>query len=220
MKKLLPLLVPLALAGAPAYAAVLDFEGLANGSVVDSFSFVDNGVTVTGTVSATGGANEARVFDTNLTGTADPDLEGPFSGGAMLSPGNVLIIQEEAGVASAIPDDNADGGVITLTFSSLVTFTGLSVLDDARVTISSNANSRERTVEVDNDNFGRNFAFSSRVFGDFTELTFDFNGESGAIDNLQFSALAAVPVPAALPLMLVGMGAFGIASRRRKNAAA
>jgi hypothetical protein len=41
--------------------------------------------------------------------------------------------------------------------------------------------------------------------------------DNGGLDNLQYTA--AVPVPAALPLMLLGLGAMGAVARRRKTAA-
>jgi len=41
--------------------------------------------------------------------------------------------------------------------------------------------------------------------------------DNGALDNLQYTA--AVPLPAALPLLLAGLGAMGAVSRRRKKAA-
>ncbi len=219
MTKLKAMLAALALAGATgAQAAVLDFEGLSNGALVDGFSFMDNGITVTATLSVIGGANEARIFDTDLTGTADPDLEAPFLGGGALRPGNVLIIQEEAGVASAIPDDNADGGVITFTFDRAVNFLGLSVLDDATLTISSDGSGLTRRPSITRDGAGRNFAFRDDIFGDLTRLTIDFNGASGAIDNLSFAAVPAVPLPAALPMLLAGLGGLAWLGRRRKSA--
>ena len=47
---------------------------------------------------------------------------------------------------------------------------------------------------------------------------FELNTVSGGFDNISFDLIAAVPVPASLPLILAGLGGL-VALRRRKNTA-
>ena len=61
-------------------------------------------------------------------------------------------------------------------------------------------------------------------FNSVSELTFSFmdsgRGASGAIDNLTFevaSEMAPIPVPAAMPLMLAGLGGLAFVARRRRG---
>ncbi|MEM7491080.1 MAG: hypothetical protein AAF390_18355, partial [Pseudomonadota bacterium] len=154
-----------ALAGA-AHAAVIDFNDAAiQGSVIDSISSTDG--TLTAAISATGGSDEALVFDTTLTGTADPDLEGPFrpvdsDEAPSFDPGGVLIIQETAGGA---PDDNAGGGSVTFEFSSVLDFVSFNIIDGATVTVSSEDTDNVATFSVAEP---PNEEPENRVFDTFT----------------------------------------------------
>ena len=96
-------------------STVIDFEGFAAGTVIDN-EYADLGVTI----SATGGSNQAMIFNTfNPTG-GDYDL-------ATNNQGNVLIISEDGD--SHDPDDNAHGGTITFDFDQATDISTISFLD-------------------------------------------------------------------------------------------
>ena len=203
----------------PTWAVTLTFDEYEHGDVITEVSL---GGGVTATVAAEGNSrnspDEATIFDTTLDNTEDPDLEGPFTADGVnfdFEAGRALIIQENDGE----PDDDGRGGWISFTFSQAVSFLGFDFLDDEFVTVSDN-NGNSAVVGTGTGPAFDNYVTASGLLGfsDVTELTFDFGGNSGAIDNLEFE-IAAVPVPASLPLMLAGLAGFGFASRRRKNAA-
>lgn len=96
---------------------VLDFNGLARGTFVNSQY---EGVTITGARTNGVGGNQAMIFDAaNPTG-GDTDLRQVAQGG-------VLIISEDGD--SSDPDDNAGGGTFTFTFAEPRTIESLSFLD-------------------------------------------------------------------------------------------
>ncbi|MEL6520262.1 MAG: VPLPA-CTERM sorting domain-containing protein [Pseudomonadota bacterium] len=197
-------------------ASVIDFEDFDHGDLITSVTSSDG--LLTATVSAVGGANEARIFDTDQTNTADPDLEADFQntdGGPTIAPGNAIIIQEAASQASAIPDDNRSGGVITIEFSQVVNLLGFTVLDDADITIRTDKGHFFRhSVDVD-----RGFAILDLVGEGITQiqrLEFDFNGASGAFDNLIVTEhVTSVPVPLGGPMLLAGLAMAGFVLRRK-----
>ena len=216
MKTLLVTATALMLSGTFAQASTIDFNTFGDGDLVTSVASDDG--TVTANVSAIGGADEARAFDTTNMSSHDPDLEGPFTNDVdssiTSSPGNVLIIQESARLASGTPDDNRSGGVITFNFDQLIDLSGFSIYDDATITITADTGATA-TRSVDTDGQFNTFAFAPTLFAGVSWLTFDFNGESGAIDDLLVE-VSVVPVPASLPLLLAGLGGL-IALRRRKS---
>ncbi|MDJ0579592.1 hypothetical protein, partial [Crocosphaera sp.] len=94
---------------------VIDFEGFAAGTVIDD-EYANLGVTI----SATGGSNQAMIFDSaNPTG-GDTDL-------ATANEGNILIISEDGD--SSDPDDNAGGGTITFDFNNGVDINSINFVD-------------------------------------------------------------------------------------------
>lgn len=129
------------LLASPAAALTLDFEEFGHGDVVTHSQGVAISVDNLG-----GGPDLGVAFDTNASGTADPDLQrlSPgIPGGAFgwargnLAPstnlGNVLIIQENWRGCSAThcsaPDDEGSrpAGTIELDFSALGSFTSFSM---------------------------------------------------------------------------------------------
>lgn len=119
---------------------LIDFEGLEPGTNVEEVTV--NGLTVS--IEATGGINQAWVFDSSAPTGGDEDLgtpnqnctpagPGEGTGGVPGSPGencvalgNVLIIQEND---NGIPDDASTGGTLTFTFSEPVIVNYFDLLD-------------------------------------------------------------------------------------------
>ncbi len=209
-----------------AQAAVIDFEDFANGEAINTVSAGGVTATVT-TVSGRKNAkfNQAVAFDTSLSGTADPDLEAPFTGpetGApgSTNPGKVLIITQDGG-----PNDERFGGTVTFDFSQPINFLSFEAFDGGIFDVTS--------AKGDQALFAEEVLFSDNVsgflavdgFDGVSTLTFTFadsgEGASGAIDNLTFEVAdtpAPIPLPAALPMMLAGLGGLGLVARRRRAA--
>ena len=210
------------LAAGSANAAVITFDdpGFSSGDVVTSVS-VDG---VSASVSATGGAAQAMIFDTRLGTGGDTDLLRPFysdfdapgvpsEDAQKRNPKNVLIISEDGD--STDPDDNASGGTITFDFERAVNFRGFRVFDDVTdFVVRSDKGDVSDSVSLDFDN---QWARVDVNFTNITQLVFDFGNASGAIDNLRVFAVdpSPVPVPAGLPLLLAGLGALGFARSRK-----
>lgn len=219
-------LLSVGLAGG-AFASTFDFNDAAlQDTLVDRVTTSDGAITATLDVFANRnytnrGANrvhEALIFDTENGADRDSDLQSPFTrdGGTDVSfAGGVLAISENDLSAGDLPDDNGNGGTITFNFLQAINFSGFSIYDDASITVTAN-NGASYSAGVATDGAFNDFAIGDERFFNITSLTFDFGRDSGAIDNLQVSA---VPLPAGLPLLLAGLGAFGIAGRRRRKQA-
>lgn len=222
-----PLAAAMILAGSAAPAAVVDFSTNFGASLIEGtevFTF-DFGAGLTGTVSASGGANEARVFDTNpgsvgttsarRGGGGDRDLRSPFTNiddpNDMRAFGNALIIQEDARTASAIPDDEAGGGTITFAFDRAISLLSLILLDGEEGAFVTVDGQQVGDVARSGDNL-----FDTILFDDQARNVRAFTvnlGGSGAIG--EFEAISAVPLPPALPMALVAFGALGVFAMRR-----
>jgi hypothetical protein len=102
---------------------VIDFEGFDKGTVIDN-EYASLGVTI----SASGGSNQAMIFDSaNPTG-GDGDLKTPgYGANNTTAQGNILIISEDGD--SSDPDDNARGGTIAFDFDNGVNINSLSFVD-------------------------------------------------------------------------------------------
>lgn len=221
MLKLTTIALAATLSAGAAQAATLTFDErnqFASGDIVTSFSKAG----ITGTVSATGGSNQAMIFDSRVETGEDSDLVAPFykffdangvadTSRGTTTPRNILIISEDGDQDD--PDDNGSGGTITFTFDQLVDFTGFRVFDDVDdFVVTSNLGQTSTPISLDHDNQWANVRTN---FIGISSLTFDFGSASGAIDNLKIE-LTPVPVPGAFPLLLAGMGAMGMMSRRKK----
>ena len=207
---------------------VLDFEGEAAGTIIDN----EFAPFVTITTVSNGDNNAAVIFDTNNPTGNDDDQGAPFDPadgmGGQLSPGNVLVISEDArgitcnGVTCSEPDDEGEGGTIAFNFAEVVTFQGFDVFDvsDGGVSFSVDLfdiNDMLITSILAPSGIGDNefLSFIDLNIAGVIRAVFNFGG-SGAIDNIAFET-SEVPLPAALPLMLMGLGGLGFASRRRKG---
>ncbi|NES03603.1 MAG: hypothetical protein F6K22_12560, partial [Okeania sp. SIO2F4] len=100
---------------------VIDFETDAEGNPLDAGTVIDTEYSALGlTISATGGSNQAMIFDSaNPTGE-DDDLKTD-------SEGNILIISEDGD--SSDPDDEAHGGVITFDLDNPVELNSINFVD-------------------------------------------------------------------------------------------
>ena len=198
-----------------ATAEVIDFEGFSNGATVTSSGIISS-------ITASGGFNQARIFNTAASNNAgnvatDPDLIAPFSeigGGQVLSPGNVLIIQ-----------DNANGGTLTFMFAGPITVLSMNVFDADGGTVKFFGSGGQigTTVNLGNSDDTANGAgnwYEALTFGatgvaNVTKMELYFT-KSGAVDDI-----TVVPLPAAAWLFGSALlGVIGIGSRRRARASA
>ncbi|MEM6408497.1 MAG: VPLPA-CTERM sorting domain-containing protein [Pseudomonadota bacterium] len=193
---------------------------------VDSVTTSDGTITATLTTKRKSGGvlvdGIAAIFDTEnpangLSGsTGDDDLtegSGLFTGTGF---GGALIISETGstpGIELAPADDNGSGGTIMFDFgSNLVNLVSFDILDDATITAVVNGVSVSYDVAADGG-FGEGFDLSALT--NVSSVLFDFNNASGAIDNFVVEAVAPVPLPAGLPLLLAGLGGFALLRRRK-----
>jgi hypothetical protein len=210
------------LAASTAHGAVVDFETFAAGDVVTGVTFTDGTTADVVTVSnRAGGSNQAGIFDTNNPTGNDSDLGGPFasaSGGAPLSPGNILIILGPVNPALGGPDDDAEGGTITFSFSRAVDLLSFNYFDTEAaigngLTVTSDTGESSGLLNANNNQYD---TFSTPFLG-ITTVTFSFGG-SGGIDSLEIADVSRIPVPAALPLFFSALGMFWLMGRTRRTA--
>ncbi len=215
-----------ALIGLPmaAGAAVIDFDALDSspGQTIPLTSFSEDGYTFS--LSSTGQNLGPAVFDTTCPEVyggpndcnGDTDLQPLGGQGTDGISGNVLILQSDAGQFPA-PNDDASGGDIILTLVSGTPFriTSFSFVDDEETFSLLDKDGTVLGTVGNGVNGGtdQQSVFSS-VIGVGDSFTFRFGG-SGGVNSL---VLAPVPVPAALPLMAAGLGAFGLIGLRRRKA--
>ena len=175
---------------------VIDFEGLATGTIVDN-QFPD--VTISAAASIPSYGNRAMIFDSaNPTGgdldlgTPNSDFGGPGIGSGGQSNtealGNVLIISEDGD--SSDPDDDARGGTFTFTFDEPVTLNHLELLDidsneqgGSVITVTSNLETTSFTIPALGDNSLQLLPINIE---NVTEFVVDFVS-SGAISEIKFT---------------------------------
>lgn len=215
-----------------ATAATVDFSSLAGASQLTSFDFGDG---LTGTARAEGNRannpNAAVVFDTSILESEDPDIQSPFALAGSTDRtqerrfGNAIIVQENQAVNGVfLPDDDGTGGFIEFAFDNAVTLDRVFLLDTvvgASVTLFDQGvlvGSLSTVLDADTGNNPNNNLYTFLDFdgaqGD--RFVVDFNGKSGAIGEFE-ATLAAVPLPASLPLLLAGFGALGLMRRRTQH---
>jgi hypothetical protein len=204
----------------------LDFDGFAHGQVVP-------GVTAN---NPNRSFHYPVAFDTNESGTADPDLErGSGWSGGNLAPnadlGNVLILQENdtacaSGICSS-PDDEGErpAGSFQFAFGEFETFS-FALIDVENEEGGSITFTRFRSVVKsfsfsDFLGFGQNIAFGDHTanqvdlgeIGLFDAVTITLGG-SGAIDEIAMRAH--IPVPEPDTAGMIGLGLAGMALGRRR----
>lgn len=178
----------------PVLAANIDFEAFPAGTNITNQI---PGVSI----SATGGIDQAWIFDTdNFTG-GDSDLEAPFTeinGGPMLSPGKVLIIQENNG---GEPDDlAASGGIFDILFDVATTLFSIDFFDMEQNTI----------IQLFSD------SFSTQIGGNFSTGDSDTadNSTANEYEHLVFNAAAGVAGVKSIRITMAGSGAIDNISHR------
>ncbi|MGB5592926.1 MAG: SdrD B-like domain-containing protein, partial [Crocosphaera sp.] len=169
---------------------VIDFEGFAAGTVIDN-EYASLGVTI----SATGGSNQAMIFDSaNPTG-GDHDLETPgYGNNNTTAQGNILIISEDGD--SSDPDDNAGGGTITFTFDNAVNVNSLSFVDIEEsggkvFTTDADGNVTTTNIAAPGDNSFQTLTIND---DDVVKLEVDLVG-SGSISSVDFDSIETSTAP-------------------------
>lgn len=211
-----------------ASAAVLDFEGFANGQIIDD-EYAGLGVTISADSNRAGFPDLALINDTSVDNPRDPDLNGPFSNPTLgaRQPGNILIIQEfaescgnlEVANICAQPDDEENGGQLIFDFAQDVVAQSLNIYDiDAgetggTITLFDRAGNSLAQFAIPDvgDNAWMQILFGSQGTAGVARIVVNLIGEGG-IDELAF---AAVPVPAAV--WLFGSALVGLVAVRRRN---
>ena len=223
---------------ASAASLIMDFEdleaNLGNGGAWTSYTFAGREFGI----SWSGGRSEgANIFDTNCPVGSDATSDcagdddivpggvaGTSSNGVS---GNVLIRQRNRDGGGDLANDKANTGTITFTLLSggPLSWLGASAIDDGRFTFSSSTSEGDFVLGViadldDSEAAQLTFATPSPMIQQNDSFSILFEG-SGAVDRFVFDdGVTPVPVPAALPLMLVGLGGLGAVARRRKSRAA
>ena len=203
-------------------ALVLDFEGFDAGTIIDDEYFGPFGVTVS--AAGVGGApNAAVVFDSDNPTGGDTDLMAPFAPGpgnpfGSISPGNLLILQENGpctGDTCPDPDDQGarPAGTISFVFNTAVFIGSIDFFDIEGAEIGDvvlyDAGGAElATFAIPDTGGDRQWQRLIMDVGNVSAMDINMGG-SGAIDNLQF-----VPLPAGLPLLLGALGLLGLNRRR------
>ncbi|MCH2170466.1 PEP-CTERM sorting domain-containing protein [Myxococcota bacterium] len=219
-------------------ASLIDFNAFEHGRVVD---LNIPGLSITAE-NVGGGPDLAVVFDSNLSGTRDPDLEAASGGATLWSAGNlvgvdlggILILQENGfgcwdGVCNR-PDDEGSrpAGSLTLDFEAPIESFGLDLIDIDGLTLELGALVFVGSLGTDTVPFtdllnpgdvGNNsanrvdpLALTDMGIGNIQRIRVEWGG-SGALDNLQYTL---TPEPSTGSLIALGLVTLGVATGRRR----
>lgn len=226
MKLFGPLALAACFATGSAYAATVEFDtnnglALSHGSFVGDGAF-DFGSGITGTITTTGGLGTAQVYDTGNSGGLDTDLESPQnSSGDTYDGGNALMIATGTSTETN-PNDHGGGGTIVFAFQQDVIFSGITLIDgenNQQISVTTNLGTLPPPLDipvVQGDDMFDVYVLNPSVT--VNTITVNFGG-SGALDRLVLENpnFQAIPVPAGLPLLVSGIGVFGLLRSRRKR---
>ncbi|MEM9372114.1 MAG: hypothetical protein AAGA55_00585 [Planctomycetota bacterium] len=224
----------LAGSAAAASADLIDFEDFEHGRIIDT-QYESLGVSVSA-INFNRSFDLAVAFNTNLDGTRDPDLEGPWTGGNLPADtdiGNILIVQENNnGIGDGIadrPDDEGRraAGQLIFDFDRVFWNIGFDLVDleDATSETSSielfRGGSSVASIGFEEfesgGDYDRGAAYGDNslnridpiaIAGGFDRAVFTLGGSAG-IDNVFYS----LPSPGVT--MLLGVSGI-MASRRRR----
>lgn len=182
---------------AAAVPTVIDFDSIADGATINA-QFAAQGVTFANAVGSTWSVSAPGTSGTKLISLSDsfsPQQSNPIEALFANAQSMVSIVATNVGSEGAILKafDALVGG--NLVGSDSYTGTGAGVTEFDTLMVSGSGILR---LELSQIGSGRS--------------------EGMLFDNLSFEAMAPVPLPAGLPLLLAGLGAFAVIGRR-KNAA-
>jgi len=219
-----------------AVGATVTFDGLGHGEIVTS-QFSGLGLNISA-VNPNRSHDLAIIFDSTMTGTADPDLEGPpWAGGNLPSSlvmNNLLIIaQDDTDVVAPFgfidnPNDegNRPAGDLIFDFDLPQSEFGFDVVDVEGVLEEngmvsfflsgglvgsvpfSDFTSRDASVSFGDNTINRIVPFTAAEVGGVFDRVVIMMGGSGGVDNVNF-----IPTPGAAGLMAIG----GLAMTRRRR---
>ena len=158
----------------------------------------------------------ATASDTNVTGVKAWDDLSPNFGGMGVGTGNT----------GGDQDDNINGtNILTLTFSSPITLTGVGTLFDSGHAPFGNGSPTSGTTGFFLlDGVKTSFSSANDNSLSITGTVFTFEEDTSNDPTFYVSALdySATPLPAAFPLFATGLGAMGLLGwrKKRKNVAA